>query len=477
MRHLTCDVAIIGAGTAGLAAREAAAAEGARVLLVDDGPGGTTCARTGCMPSKLIIAAAGAAHAAAGVGLFGLRLDGRVVIDGPAVMARVRRERDRFVGGVLASVGRIPEAERLHGRARFVGATTLAVGDDVRVEARAVVVATGSRPAIPPAFRDLGEAVLTSESVFELPDLPESLAVIGAGPLGIELAQAFARLGAAVTVFDEGGHVGGLSDPDVAASALALLSREMPIELGAEVRATRAGEGVEIAWSRGGREAGTQRFRKVLVAAGRPPNLDGLDLDRAGLALDRHGAPDIDPATMRAGGSAVFFAGDADHARPVLHEASDEGRIAGRNAARHPRIEPSPRMAPLAVTYTDPEIAVVGGGWRGLAARDPARGDVDLSDSGRARVMGRNAGWLRVYADREGGTLLGAEMIGPEAEHLAHLLAWAVQRRLTADDVLALPFYHPTLEESLRAALRKLCGELRTRPEWRADAMEYGPGS
>lgn len=475
MRPITCDVAVIGAGTAGLAAREAAVEAGARAVLIEQGLGGTTCARTGCMPSKLLIAAAAAAHAAGRLDLFGLRLEGRIAVDREGVMARLRRERDRFVGSVLESVAQIPDAERLHGTARFLGPTTLAVGEEARVTARAVVIATGSRSAMPDALKPLGDLVLTSETVFELPTLPGSLAVIGAGPLGIELAQAFARLGVRVAVLDEGEAVAGLADPAVGEAARRLLGREVELVLGATLEAKRVDDGAALSWSTKGGERGSATFERMLAAAGRPPNFVGLDLGKAGIALDRHGVPDFDRATMRCGESAIFIAGDADRDRPVLHEAAEEGRIAGRNAARCPEVERSDRQVPLAIAYTDPEIAAIGARW-GEIAHEAAVGEADLSQSGRARAIGRDAGLLRVYGRRRDGKLLGGAMIGPQVEHLAHLLAWCIQLGLTADEALALPFYHPTLEESLRAALRSLCAELRTRPTLRAGPPEYGPG-
>lgn len=477
MRQLSCDVAIIGAGSAGLAARSAATEAGARTILIESGPGGTTCARTGCMPSKLLIAAANAAHAAARIELFGLRPAGPTFVNGPAVLDRLRSERDRFVGSVLKTTRDLTEDEFLHGRARLAGPTSVAVGRSARIEARAIVIATGARSVVPEALAGLGELVLTNESVFELPDLPASLAVIGAGPLGIELALAFSRLGTAVQVFDSGEHVAGLSDPAVGEAALAILRRELPITLGATVRGQRVAGGAEITWTERSGRGGFKVFERVLVAAGRKPNLDDLGLDKVGLAPGPHGVPAFDPATMRCGESAVFLAGDVGGDRPVLHEASDEGRIAGRNAATFPRVEPFPRSVPLNVVYTDPEIARVGPGWAELERETPAIASADFGESGRARVEGRNAGLIRLYAERGSGRMLGGQMIGPEAEHLAHLLAWSVQRGLTADDMLALPFYHPTVEETLRSALRRLCGELRTRPPIRSGSAEYGPGS
>ncbi|MFN6980158.1 MAG: FAD-dependent oxidoreductase, partial [Gemmobacter sp.] len=198
---LTCDVAVIGAGTAGLAAERAARAQGARTLLIDPDFNGTLCATAGCMPSKLLIAAAHAAHSARQAPVFGVAT-GPVRIDGPQVMARVRRERDRFARLTREGIDDLPQGVAIRGRARFVGPQSLVLDDGRRIAARAIVIATGSVPVIPPPFRDLGNRVITTDALFDLHDLPRSLAVIGGGPIGLEMAQAMGRLGVEVTLFD-----------------------------------------------------------------------------------------------------------------------------------------------------------------------------------------------------------------------------------------------------------------------------------
>lgn len=213
MTVLHTDIAVIGAGTAGLAAYRAARAAGQRAVLIEGGPYGTTCARVGCMPSKLLIAAAEAAHEARHAAPFGVRV-GSVSVDGRAVMARVRAERDRFVGFVVNSVESIPAEDRLLGYARFIDNTTLQVGD-VQVQARRVVIATGSRPALSEAFRALGDRLVVNDDVFAWEDLPRRVAVFGPGVIGLELGQALARLGVEVRVFGARGGVGPLSDPAI----------------------------------------------------------------------------------------------------------------------------------------------------------------------------------------------------------------------------------------------------------------------
>ena len=183
------DVAIMGTGTAGLAAYRAVKAAGLSALLIEGQAYGTTCARVGCMPSKLLIAAAEAAHEARHTAPFGIRVDG-VQVDGREVMARVRGERDRFVGFVVQSVDGIPEEDKLWGMARFVDNTVLQVGEGegaITVHARRVVIATGSSPAVPPGFRELGDRLIINDDVFSWETLPRRVAVFGPGVIGLEL--------------------------------------------------------------------------------------------------------------------------------------------------------------------------------------------------------------------------------------------------------------------------------------------------
>src|SRR5690606_22538920 len=176
---LDVDVAVLGAGTAGMLAFDAAVKEGARALLIEGGQYGTTCARVGCMPSKLLIAAAEAAHAAGHGGPFGVHIDGAVRIDGAQVMARVKAERDRFVGFVLEGVENIPAEDKLRGMARFVEDTVLRVDGHTEVRAGSVVIASGSRPAVPPPFLALGDRLVVDDDVFAWDPLPARDADVG----------------------------------------------------------------------------------------------------------------------------------------------------------------------------------------------------------------------------------------------------------------------------------------------------------
>jgi dihydrolipoamide dehydrogenase len=236
MTELEVDVAVIGAGTAGLAAYRAAAATGVRTVVIGGGPYGTTCARVGCMPSKLLIAAAEAAHGLDKWQEFGIRLEGSMRVDGKAVMTRVKRERDRFVGFVLQGVDGIPRHDRLDGYARFVDDRTLLVDDHSRVTFGRAIIASGSSPNVPPPFRALGDRLLVNDDIFGWDDLPRSVAVFGPGVVGLELGQALHRLGVKVLMFGRKGHVGPFSDPEIRAYAAKSFQQEMRLDADADVR-------------------------------------------------------------------------------------------------------------------------------------------------------------------------------------------------------------------------------------------------
>jgi dihydrolipoamide dehydrogenase len=480
------EVAVIGAGSAGLVARQQALEHGAeRVLLIEGGVYGTTCARVGCMPSKLLIAAAEAAGHARNAAAFGVEV-GELRIDGAAVMARVRRERDRFVDGVVRSTEAIEARDRLRGWARFVGPRRLIVETDagpVRVEANAIVIAAGSIPNVPPSLQGLagksGERLLTSDSVFDLPSLPGSLAIVGGGVIGLELGSAMQRLGVATKILDVGARMPLMVSEVMQAHALELFSQRLDLHLGLrELASEPVAKGVRLRWTERDGQTREGVFDYVLAATGRRPQLDRLELGAAGIELDGRGMPKhVDHRTMRIGESAIFMAGDITGEHPVLHEAVSEGRIAGRNAARYPNVRAQVRQVPLGIMFTEPNVAIVG--------RVPADcegegvewsvGEVDYRNQGRAQVMNQAHGRARVYGRREGGAIFAAELIGPGVEHMAHLLAWAIEQGVTAQRALELPIYHPVLEEGLRTAIAKLAHALSLSRE--PKPLDCGPGT
>ena len=475
MKQRRVDVAVIGAGTAGLVARRAAEKRGAKVVMIEDGPYGTMCARVGCMPSKLLIAAADLAHDIDRSEIFGVRASA-VEVDGAAVLRRVRRERDRFVDFVVDSVDALPEEQKIHGRARFLSPTVLEIDDHTRLETKAVVIATGSSPWIPDSLAAVRDRVLVNDDVFELEVLPASAAVVGTGVIGLELGQALSRLGVRVSFFSHTDGLGHPTDPEVRRVVHDVFSGELDLHLGVELASERVADGCRLRWRDGKGAEMDATFEVVVAATGRRPNLSGLGLENCGIAVDARGVPKFDRRTMQCSAAPIFIAGDADGDRSLLHEASDEGHIAGANAASFPQVRAHIRRVPLSVTFTDPQMAVVGTAYADLDHDEVSVGEVDYGKQGRARVMAKNAGIVRIYARNDCGTLVGAEMFGPRVEHTAHLLAWAVQSRMSVERALEMPFYHPVVEEGIRSALHDLAGVLKLREEARPLDLECGPG-
>ena len=459
------EVAIVGAGTAGLAALREVRERTDDFVLINAGPYGTTCARVGCMPSKALIAAANGLHARTKLDRFGIRGADELYADIPAVLRRVRSLRDHFVGGVLKATEGLGD-RNIAGHARLEGPNRLIVEGRV-IRARQIILAPGSTPIVPKPWQALGDRILTSDTLFDQKDLPPRIGVVGLGPLGIEIAQALARLGVEVHGFDGGEKLAGISDPGIAVAARDILATEFAIHLGTEVELADTKDGIEMTW-----DGGSITVDKVIAATGRRPNVEDLGLETLGVPLDDKGMPEVDPATMRIGTTPVLLAGDANGDKPLLHEASDEGHIAGLNATSAEPIRLS-RRTPLSIVFCDPVIASVGQKAKDLDPDSILTGEVSFEDQGRARIMQENRGLLRLYAARRDGRLLGAEMASPAAEHLAHLLAMAIGQELTVQELLRMPFYHPTVEEGLRIALRAIARELP--PSNLSDLARCGP--
>lgn len=472
------DVAIIGAGTAGMGAYREVIKKTDSVVLIEGGPYGTTCARVGCMPSKLLIAAAEAAHFGQHTAPFGVTYEAPK-IDGKAVMARVKSERDRFVGFVKEDVESWDESHRIKAYAKFKDDNTLELSNGEIIEADSIVIATGSSTFVPPPFKAFGDRLIVNDDVFDWDDLPESVVLFGAGVIGLEIGQALSRLGVRVSLFGRDHLVGPLSDDVVKYKAREIFMDEMDFHPHGEVtRMENVGDGVEIDHVVEG-ETFTKKFEYALIATGRRPNVSTLGLENTSMKLDQRGVPQYVLATGQTSVSHIFIAGDAGNNIPLLHEAADEGKIVGYNAARYPQIRAFTKSSPIAVAFTDPQIMMVGETYRALEERGAqfAIGSVDFKGQGRSRVMLVNKGILRVYGEQGTGRFLGAEMIGPRAEHIAHLLAWAHQSKLTVSEMLERPFYHPVIEEGVRTALRDLNHNLNMGPASPARCIDCGPGA
>jgi dihydrolipoamide dehydrogenase len=452
MQQRDIDIVIIGSGSAGLNAMAQARAAGRSFVLINGGEPGTTCARIGCMPSKVMIHIAEEYYRRTHFGQYGIDGHAGLKLDLSEAMKHVQELRDGFVQGVVSrSTDQLPEDVFIRDYARLLEPNLVEAGGE-RFRANAVIIATGSTPVVPAPWRQFGDRVITTDEVFELEDLPASMAIIGMGTIGLELGQSLARMGVAITGFDQDERVAGITDPEVNRTAIELMRGDFTLHLGAAARLAEADGRIRVS-------AGEQDVvvDKVLSSIGRVPMVEGLGLERLGLPLDARGVPPFDPETMQVGDLPVFLAGDVTGERQVLHESTDEGKIAGYNAAH---VEQPPerfqRKTPFYVNFCDPNIIAVGARFDQIDAERSAVAEVSFSTVGRARAMGTGRGVLRVYADKASGRLLGSEMIAPRGEHLGHLLAWAIEQRMTVGQVLRMPFYHPVIEGALKAAFSQL---------------------
>lgn len=453
-------VAIVGAGTAGLTALAQVRRRTEEFVIINEGPYGTTCARVGCMPSKALIHIANDFYRRKRFAEVGIEGTEALRVDLPKALAWVRAYRDERVADSLRATVQVGE-RNLPGRAEFLAPNELRIlrvdGGEERIQADAVILAPGSQPVIPRAWTHFSEQLLTTDTLFEQCDLPPRIAVLGLGAIGLEIGQALARLGLEVHGFELRERLGALTDPELIGLVIEHFSHEFVLHLGAAAELRPSG----THWQVG--SAGMQvEVDAVLIAFGRRPCLDGLGLECLGVPRDARGLLPVDPHTLRVADLPVFLVGDANARSPVMHEASDDGYIAAVNALEGPT--PFARRVPLVMAFTDPEIAIVGASFESLAAGSFEVAGYDFSRQTRAIAMRHAEGRLRVYAKCGSGRLLGAEIFTPEGEHLAHLLALAIERGLSVAELLRMPIYHPVLEEGLRSALRILARKLYGHP-------------
>jgi dihydrolipoamide dehydrogenase len=408
------------------------------------------------MPSKVLIQVADDFHRKNLFGREGIEGADELSVDIPASMEHVQDLRDVFVDKTLGVTDGLDEAHLIDGYARFVANDTIEVNGE-QIKAKSIIIATGSTPIVPAAWQDFADDVVTTDEFFELEDLPASMAVIGLGSIGLELGQAMHRLGVTVTGVDQLTTIAKLQDDMVNDTAVAAIGKEFPLWLGQPATLEKVASGIQVT-------AGDNRVvvDKVLASLGRKPNLDNLNLDATDIKLDEKGIPLYDPLTMQVGDLPIYIAGDVNADRPILHEAGHEGRVAGYNAVHHP-VEKFRRKVPLAITFCDPNIATAGAQLSELNLDQVAIGEMPFAPVGRALIMGKNRGLLRIYVQKSNGLLLGASMCCVKAENLAHLIAWSIQSGLTVFDMLKMPFYHPVIEEALQAALYNVLAQLDTK--------------
>jgi len=442
-RRLAPDLCVIGAGSGGLTIAAGASQMGADVVLVEKGKMGGDCLNYGCVPSKALIAAAHAAEAARRAPLFG-------VDTGPPVVdfARVHEH----VHGVIEAIAPNDSVERFEGLgvtvinevARFTGPRTIQAGD-AEINARRIVIATGSSAAVPPIPGLETVPFMTNETVFDRTVAPAHLIVIGGGPIGVELAQAFRRLGARVTML-EMFTVLGRDDPELAEFVKLQLRKDgVEIREGIEIGAIESGSGGIIVRIKG--EAGDETIEgsDLLIAAGRRANLDGLDLDAAGIA---HSPKVIDvDRGLRTSNRRVYAIGDAASPYQFTHMASYQATVVLRNALFRLPAKVDYRAVPW-VTYASPELAHVG---MNESAAAEAHGTIRVlrfpfAENDRAQAERETDGLAKVITNKR-GVVVGAGIVGAHAGELIQSWILPIARRMHIKHVAGLIVPYPTLGE------------------------------
>lgn len=448
------DLIIVGGGAAGLSAARAARWVGADVALINDGPLGGDCTFSGCVPSKTLIAAA---------------KDGLGFAE---AMRRVGETVERIAATETADVLRSMGVKVIEGRARLVTHDTVAVGDR-RITAPRLIIATGSRPQVPPIPGIEKVEALTNEEIFNISSRPASLGIIGGGPVGCELAQAFSGLGVKVTLFEAAPSLLNAEEPAASAVVAAALRTA-----GVDVRLDSPVERVERAEPAGGAEHGSIRINTaqgvdqveiLLVATGRVPNTSELAAEDVGLKLDERGTIETD-ARLQTKVRGVFAVGDVTGKLPFTHAADEMGRLAVGNAlGKGIRGRFKTHWVPWA-TFTTPEVARIGMTESAAAAQRGRVAVLPLEEMDRAVTDGATEGFIKIIAGPRpvtrnafGGRILGATIVAPRAGEMIHEVAVAMRSNLFTGRLAQTVHAYPTWSYGIQKTAAQFFGEVEGR--------------
>lgn len=453
------DVLVLGGGTAGTAAAKTAAQAGARVAMFNDGELGGLCILRGCMPTKTMLHAAHLRHEAEHHRTPGVEKK-PLLADFGAVMANKDVKVERFKRAKISGIEG-GGYEVIDARARFSGPDTVEAGGETYRFKKGAVIAVGSHVSIPPIAGIEEVPYWTSDDVMALTEQPDSVAVIGTGAIGLELAQFLARMGTRVelvsrrAVFTDWG-------PSVVEETEAFLRDEPRLTNHApgtpkSVRMDDGGVVLEIEKASG---METVRADHLLVATGRHAAVEELQLDLAGVEVER-GRVKASPQ-MQTTNPKIFVAGDATGERLLLHVANWEGTTAGQGAVGMTEVAPVEDRLHMAVVFTDPPLAGVGmtedqAEQEGIAT---ITAEARFPSTGRAITMDVAHGVMRLVARAYNGEILGAQILGPRADDLIHVVSSVMYYHGTAADMLQMPWYHPTLSEVLLSLARELDGKV-----------------
>jgi pyruvate/2-oxoglutarate dehydrogenase complex dihydrolipoamide dehydrogenase (E3) component len=441
---------VIGAGTAGLVSAAGAAALGAKVALVERRLMGGDCLNFGCVPSKALLRSARAVAELRAAAEFGIEIKGEMRVDFPALMARMRRLRADISPNDSAQRFRELGVDVFFGSARFVGLDRVAVGDQV-LHFRRAILAAGTRPAIP-SISGLAEAgFLTNESIFSLAELPPRLAVIGAGPIGCELAQAFARFGSRVTLIGNHEQILPREDPDATLIVAQQLQRDgVELSLSSQLARVESHDGARILTLQQQGQTRSVTADAILIAAGRAPNVEQLGLDEAKVNFDAKEGVIVSDRLQTSNGR-VFAAGDISSRFKFTHAADAYARIAVQNALFYGRAKASSLVIPWC-TYTDPEIAHVG------LSKKEARGQgiamqtfvQQFRHVDRAILDGEANGFAKIHVRAGTDQIVGATIVSRQACEMISEVTLAMVGKLGLKTLAQTIHPYPTHGEALK---------------------------
>jgi pyruvate/2-oxoglutarate dehydrogenase complex dihydrolipoamide dehydrogenase (E3) component len=454
------DVIVIGGGSGGYAAADTAQSAGSKVAIVDPGPLGGLCILRGCMPTKTILRSSDIMALMQRAGEFGLSASG-IQADLAAIIDRKHRLIREFADYRIEQL-KNPRFTLIEDRATFVSPNEIEVGGK-RLTAKSFIIATGSViDQVPvPGLEETG--YLTSDDVLELKDQPESMIVLGAGAVAMELAQFYQRIGTQVTLIQRSPHILSSTDEDLARPVETRLREEGMILFTCTQlqQVSTDGNQKTVRFTHEGKEKSVSAAC-ILDALGRRPNIDGLNLDAAGVEMGEWGIG-VNCA-MQTSQPHIFAVGDVNGLHEVVHIAIQQGEVAGWNATH---LDQTPREVDerltTTVVFTDPPVANVG-----LTEKDCKNKKIEylaasypFNDHGKSLCLGETHGHVKLLCDPNNGEILGGHITGPEAGELIHQLIAVMYFKGTVNDLLTMPHYHPTLSEILTYPAEELAQKIK----------------
>jgi pyruvate/2-oxoglutarate dehydrogenase complex dihydrolipoamide dehydrogenase (E3) component len=455
------ELVVVGAGSGGYAAARTARDLGASVAIVDHGPLGGLCILKGCMPSKTLLASSDLVYEIREGPVLGVHT-AAPRIDLGQIIARKREVIAGFADFRIEGIKSFPLYE---GQARFESTTRLIVGDDVTLEAKSFIIATGSVVA-PPAVLGLEEAgYIDSDAVLDSFHLPKSIVVLGGGYVGAELGQFLARMGAETTFLIRAKHLLSPEDSDVGEAVTMEFRQEgIGVRTGSVPSHVELRDGKKVVhYVRDGKHESIAA-EEIFYAFGRVPNIAGLDLDAAGVRC--HAITGIEVGTdMRTCVPNVFAVGDVTGVHPLVHVAIYQGELAARNAVTGSSERADYSLQKAHTIFTDPQVAIVGETEKQLRAAgiDYVTGSYPFSDLGKAISINKTKGFVKMMASPHDGKILGAAIVGAEASNLIHEVIVAMYYGGTVHDFVKIPHLHPTLAEILTYPAEEIVGLIAAR--------------